>query len=207
MNSSLKNRVPAALTLVLALLLGLTACGTDTSSNVGAAQGAATPTTPPSPTRASGSVGGGAEAVEADPEPEAAPARELKFAAETVDGRRFDGTALAGKDAVFWFWAPWCTECQREAPHVAAAQKEHADVEFVGVAGLGETPAMRSFVDDYKVGAFEHLADLDGTLWQRFGVVQQPAYAFIDAGGSVKVVRGELGPEGLARHIGTLHDS
>lgn len=54
------------------------------------------------------------------------------------------------------------------------------------------------------VGAFEHLADLDGSLWQRFGVVQQPAYAFIDDTGTVEVVRGELGEAGLADNIATL---
>lgn len=131
-------------------------------------------------------------------------AEELKFTAETVDGETFDGTTLAGKDAVLWFWAPWCTECRREAPHFAAAQADNPEVVFVGVAGLGETADMRDFVEDYDVDAFEHLADLDGALWQRFGVVQQPAYAFVDATGTVEVVRGELGEDGLAQHMATL---
>lgn len=131
---------------------------------------------------------------------------QLRFRAETVDGKPFDGTTLAGKDAVLWFWAPWCTECRREAPHVAAAQKANADVTFVGVASLGERRAMADFVRDYKVSAFTHVADLNGSVWQRFGVVQQPAYAFIDDSGSVEVIRGELGPDRLERHLASLSD-
>lgn len=134
----------------------------------------------------------------------AAVSEELRFTSETLDGAAFDGTELAGKDAVFWFWAPWCTECRREAPHVAKAQALNPGVVFVGVAGLGETDDMRDFVDDYDVGGFDHVADLDGSLWQRFGVVQQPAYAFVDDSGTVEVFRGELGEDGLTEGVAAL---
>lgn len=131
--------------------------------------------------------------------------KKLRFTARTVGDEAFDGASLAGQDAVFWFWAPWCTECRREAPHVAAVQAAtQGEVTFVGVAGLGETAAMRAFVSDYKVGAFTHVADLDGELWKRFGVVQQPAYAFVDDSGKVKVLRGELGEERLAAEVSEL---
>ena len=126
---------------------------------------------------------------------------QLRFTAETVDGAPFDGASVAGKDAVLWFWAPWCGDCRREAPHIASAQKANPDVVFVGVAGLGELPAMREFVRDYHVGAFQHLADLDGSLWRRFGVVRQPAHAFIDDSGSIEVVRGVMGAGELRRHL------
>ncbi len=128
----------------------------------------------------------------------------LSFTAETVSGADFDASTLAGKDAVLWFWAPWCTACRREAPYVAQSQADHPEVTFVGVAGLGETDAMREFVDDYAVDGFEHLVDLDGSLWQRFDVVQQPAYAFVDDDGSVEVVRGEIGAEGIADGVSGL---
>ena len=184
--------------IALVLLLSLAACGTDTQSDAdeGAVQGQATeqttdPTTDPNATPSSNGT-------------EPAVASELKFMAETLDGDAFDGTTLAGKDTVLWFWAPWCTECRREAPYVAKTQADNPDVVFVGVAGLGETADMRDFVEDYKVGEFEHLADLGGSLWQRFGVTQQPAYAFIDDTGTVEVVRGELGEDGLAERVATL---
>lgn len=186
-----------SLALGLVLVLGLAACGTGTS-DTGARD---------DPGESAGTAAGAPSSPAATPtEPRAEPpvAEELAFTAETVEGEAFDGATLAGKDAVLWFWAPWCTECRREAPYVAAAQADNSDVTFVGVAGLGETADMRDFVEEYDVDSFAHLADLDGALWQRFGVVQQPAYAFVDATGTVEVVRGELGDEGLAQHLDTL---
>ena len=161
--------------LAVALVLGLAACGPD-PSQTGA------------PDRDASSVASSA----------------LDFSAETVDGASFDASALKGKDAVLWFWAPWCTQCAREAPQVAKAQAANADVEFVGVAGLGQVDAMRAFVDDYDVGAFKHLNDTDGSLWKRFEVARQPAYAFIDDDGTIEVVRGELGADGIATRVAAL---
>jgi len=136
----------------------------------------------------------GAEAVE-----------ELRFTAVTVDDQEFEGASLAGRDAVLWFWAPWCTVCRAEAPHVASvAAAAGNDVTFVGVAGLGEIPAMQDFVADYDVSGFTHLADMDGTIWQRFGVVEQPAYAFVDDSGAVSVLRGALGADRLAAEVALL---
>lgn len=129
----------------------------------------------------------------------------LQFTAQTVDDEPFEGSSLEGKDTVLWFWAHWCTQCRREAPHVAAVSADTADqVTFVGVAGLGEVPAMQAFVADYGVAAFPHLADVDGSIWGRFGIVRQPAYAFIDDSGRVEIVRGELGEEALAAHVADL---
>lgn len=140
-----------------------------------------------------GSTGGG---VSAEP---------LQFTAQTIDSESFEGTSLAGKAAVLWFWAPWCTECRREAPDVAAVQASLGDeVTFIGVAGLGEIPEMQAFVEDYGLSAFAHLADVDGSVWSHFGVTRQPAYAFIDAGGQVEVVRGVLGEQGLADKVTEL---
>jgi thiol-disulfide isomerase/thioredoxin len=106
---------------------------------------------------------------------------------------------------VLWFWAPWCTECRREAPGLAAVQAGAGDeVTFVGVAGLGEIPEMQAFVEDYELAAFPHLADVDGSIWSRFGISRQPAYAFIDDSGEVEVVRGVLGEQGLADRVAEL---
>jgi thiol-disulfide isomerase/thioredoxin len=187
------------LALALAVVLALASCGTDTpSADVGEdptqSQAAGEATDAPAGSTSEPAGKGEAPAV----------AEELRFSAETVEGDAFDGVALAGKDAILWFWAPWCTECRREAPHVAKAQAENPSVVFVGVAGLGETDDMRAFVKDYGVGAFTHLADLDGSIWQRFGVVQQPAYAFVDDTGKVELFRGELGEDGIAEHVATL---
>ncbi|MAS55980.1 MAG: thiol:disulfide interchange protein [Pimelobacter sp.] len=194
-----RRNASRAAALALLLMLGLAACGTDTPATPD--PGARDSTRPASSTPAAPSDNTDSPSKDGS-EPEVAP--ELEFTGQTLDGEAFDGTTLAGKDTVLWFWAPWCTECRREAPYVAAAQADNPNVEFVGIAGLGETDDMRDFVEDYDVAAFEHLADLDGSLWQRFGVVQQPAYAFIDDTGTVEVLRGELGEAGMADNIATL---
>ena len=170
-----------SLALTAVLILSLAACGTDTGAGDEAEAAAAT------------------EAV--------AITDELDFTTRTLDGDELAGTSLEGKDAVLWFWAPWCTQCRREAPYVAASESANADVVFLGVAGLGEIDAMNAFVDDYEVGGFDHVADLDGSLWQRFGVVQQPAYAFIDDTGTVEVIRGEIGEDGIAEGVAALTGS
>jgi thiol-disulfide isomerase/thioredoxin len=106
---------------------------------------------------------------------------------------------------VLWFWAPWCPTCQREAPTVAsAAQANAGKVEFVGVAAQDELAAMQSFVTKYQVGSFQHLADLDASIWRRFDVTYQPAYAFISPDGSVEVVKDQLTEAELADRLRQL---
>ena len=133
---------------------------------------------------------------------------QLRFTATTVDGTSFSGASLAGQRAVLWFWAPWCPNCRAESGQVAAAAAAHqGSVTFVGVAALDELPAMQSFVATYGMGGFTHLADLDGSIWQRFGVTQQPAYAFISADGSVEVVKARVSATELDARLDQLTSS
>jgi thiol-disulfide isomerase/thioredoxin len=135
----------------------------------------------------------------------ATPAAPLRFTARTLDGKDFSGQSLAGTAAVLWFWAPWCPKCQREAPAVArAAQANVGKVKFVGVAAQDHLAAMQGFVTRYHVDSFQHLADLDASIWRRFGVTQQPAYAFISPTGSVDVVKDQLSEAELADHLRRL---
>jgi thiol-disulfide isomerase/thioredoxin len=129
---------------------------------------------------------------------------QLRFTAKTVDGKQFSGASLAGKPVVMWFWAPWCPICQGEAPGVAAAAHANPAVSFVGVAALDQLPAMPQFVSKYDLGFFPNIADVDGAVWQKFGVTAQPAYAFIAPDGSVDTVRGTLSESDLTARIRTL---
>ena len=129
---------------------------------------------------------------------------QLQFTAKTVDGQEFKGESVLGKPAVFWFWAPWCPVCQREAPMVGKIAATHPDVTFVGVAALDQVSAMQEFVNKYPVKGFTHLADTDGAVWAKFGVTQQPAYAFVSADGNIDVVRGSLPEASLTERVTTL---
>lgn len=118
---------------------------------------------------------------------------ELRFSAQTLDGSTFNGTSLAGEPAVLWFWAPWCPNCQREAPTIADAEATHGEqVTFVGVAARDEVSAMKDFATKYGIDGFTNLNDANSAVWARFGVTYQPAFAFIGADGSVDVVKGSL---------------
>lgn len=129
---------------------------------------------------------------------------QLQFTAKTIDSQEFQGTSLLGKPAVLWFWTPWCPTCQSEAAMVAHAAAAHPDVTFVGVAGQDQVAAMREFVDKYSVKGFTHLADTTGSIWMKFGVVEQPAFAFIRPNGSIDVVKSPLSGADLNRRVTAL---
>lgn len=132
---------------------------------------------------------------------------QLQFTATTVDGAEFAGESLLGKPVAFWFWAPWCSTCQREATVVGEAATAHPAVTFIGVASASELPAMREFVEKYPVQSLTNLADTSGTVWAKFGVTTQPAFAFLSSDGHVDVVTGALSKDDLDARLVTLTGS
>ena len=128
------------------------------------------------------------------------------FVAADLSGGQVDSASFAGQPTVLWFWAPWCTICRAEAPGVVDAATQVGDeVTLVGVAGRGEVPAMRDFVDQTGTGAFTHVVDDDGSIWADYGVTAQPAFAFLAADGSVdEVVAGPIEPDRLVERMRAL---
>lgn len=124
---------------------------------------------------------------------------QLQFTTRTVaDGESFDAATLAGQDVILWFWAPWCPTCQAESGDLAAAAAELPEsVTLMGVAGQSELVDMQSFVTDFGVDNFAHMADVDGSIWATFGVSYQPAYALINDDGSISTVVGPMGKDGV----------
>ncbi|MBO4210417.1 redoxin domain-containing protein [Micromonospora echinofusca] len=136
--------------------------------------------------------------------PPAVPAT-LRFTGRTVDGKPFDAATLAGRPAVLWFWAAWCTRCRAAASHVAEVQRANADrVSLVGVSGLNSgDAAMRRFVADNGLGGFPSLADDAGAVWRRFEVTSQEWYVLLDSTGTV-VHSGPLTAAELRRRVAAL---
>lgn len=181
--------VAMAATMTLAGCGGSGPAAEPTSTSASAPAGLS-PAAPSAPARASGS---------------AAVPEKLRFAGSTVDGRAFSGESLAGRPAVLWFWAPWCTVCRGEAPDIEAMQRRFGDrVQFVGVPGLGQVPDMQRFVADTGLGGFPHVVDENGALWERFGVPAQPAFAFVARDGTVEVSIGKLPAEELSARLDRL---
>ncbi|WP_435238793.1 redoxin domain-containing protein [Streptomyces sp. YPW6] len=152
------------------------------------------PPVQPSPSDPSGDTASGQAVPEA-----------LRFTATTVDGKPFDGSTLAGKPTVLWFWAPWCPKCKAQAAETAKVAAETAgEVNVVGVAGLDKNAAMKDFVADTGTSGFPHLSDEKGDIWKRFEVTEQSRYVILDKDGET-VYEGVLpGGEGLADKVSGL---
>ncbi|MGH3979457.1 MAG: TlpA family protein disulfide reductase [Pseudonocardiaceae bacterium] len=88
----------------------------------------------------------------------------------------------------------------------AVAAEYDGQVTFLGVPGRGQVDAMREFVADTRTGGFTHVVDTDGSRWQRFGVVAQPAFAFVDRDGSVRTFGGSLDADALRQATDELLD-
>ncbi|SCF44389.1 TlpA family protein disulfide reductase [Micromonospora mirobrigensis] len=144
------------------------------------------------------------------PAPTAAPAltaaapATLRFTGTTLDGGAFSAAGLAGRPVVLWFWAPWCATCASQAWTVAEIAPKYRDtVPIIGVAGLGERPAMKDFVTEFELAGTTQLDDHAGELWRRFEVVEQSTFVVLDRDGRV-VHRGFLDGEALTRRVAEL---
>ena len=144
----------------------------------------------------------------ADPstqEPTMAPAdvavpAELDFSTTTLAGGQFEGSSLAGQDAILWIWASWCPICQSEAPAVAAASQQLPEgVTLYGLPGNSDLASSQEFVENYGLGDIEHIFSEDGSLWANFGVSYQPALVLIDDDGSIEVLPGATGEAGIVK--------
>lgn len=74
---------------------------------------------------------------------------------------------------------------------------------IVGVAWNGSDSSMQDFEDRHGL-TFPSLRDDDGTLFARFGVPTQPAWAFVRPDGSVEQLIGALDDEMLADFLDRL---
>ncbi|WP_306827000.1 redoxin family protein [Catenuloplanes nepalensis] len=183
-----------------AALLALSACVSPPESWVPAAAPSAAP-----PVSSSAAPPVSSSAASSAPEPTGPVPELLKFTGTTLDGESFDGTSLAHRPAVLWFWAPWCATCAGQGWTVAKQAPRYAGrVPIIGVAGLStDTGAMNKFVADYEVGGVPQINDGAGELWKRFEVTRQSYFVMIDASGEV-VHKGWLDDQDLVTWLDRL---
>ncbi|GAB7037417.1 MULTISPECIES: redoxin family protein [Catenuloplanes] len=185
-----------------AALLALSACVSPPESWVEAAPPAASSGPPAA---SSGAPATASSPPAPRPEPTGPVPELLTFTGTTLDGKTFDGTSLAHRPAVLWFWAPWCATCASQGWTVAKEAPRYADrVPIVGVAGLStDTAAMNKFVADYGIGGVPQINDGAGELWTRFEVTRQSYYVMLDASGTV-VHKGWLDDQDLVAWLDRL---
>ena len=71
----------------------------------------------------------------------------------TLDGKTITTKDLAGKVAIFNFWATWCAPCRAEIPDLVKLQEQYKDqVVIIGVLSEDDPgPHVSRFAADYKI--------------------------------------------------------
>lgn len=66
---------------------------------------------------------------------------------------------------------------------------------------------MSAFIERHGLGTLDHVIDpedADDSIWERFGIVTQPAWIFVNDDGTSKTLIGPLGEDGLQREVDEL---
>jgi thiol-disulfide isomerase/thioredoxin len=111
---------------------------------------------------------------------------------------------------VLWFWAPWCPTCLVEGKdEVAPALAELPDgIQFFGIAGRSDDLAsMEEFLEWTGTGGVTHIVDIDGSIWEGFGVLLQPAFYFVNQDGTATKAGSGLTTADLLAEFETLTSS
>ncbi len=70
---------------------------------------------------------------------------------------------------------------------------------MIGVSsGIDGFEAIAMTAAELRIDGFPHIADMDGSVWARFGVFGQPATAVVTAEGTVLGHMGPLDADGFA---------
>jgi peroxiredoxin len=69
------------------------------------------------------------------------------FVASTLNGKKFDLSALKGKVVVITFWATWCRACHFEMPALEAVWQSHHNEGMEVLAVSADTPDARKHVN------------------------------------------------------------
>ena len=124
----------------------------------------------------------------------------LDFTGTTVTGDDFEGASLQGRPTLLWFWAPWCPTCRGQIPQVQGLADDYeGELNVVGVGSLDSAEAIADFAGD--VPGITHLEDVDGELWQRFGVTEQSSFVLLDEDGAVAFEAGYGGTDDLDARV------
>ena len=75
---------------------------------------------------------------------------------------------------------------------------------IIGIASRDSIEQMEAFVADTGVDTFPHAADIDGDVWEFYGIGSQPAFVFINDDGTFDTRLGSLNEDMLAERVEQL---
>lgn len=106
------------------------------------------------------------------------------FQVTSLDGRKFDLTALRGKVVVLNFWFIGCAPCRVEIPSLNKLVAEFKDKEVVFIGLANDPPdSLRKFL---KTNPFDyHIVANSYSIADRYGVSAYPVHLIIDREGRV----------------------
>lgn len=85
-----------------------------------------------------------------------------------------------GKPVVVNFWASWCPPCRDELPALVELERRHPELVVLGVNEQDQAEAARAF--QRELGwTFPSIADPNGSIARRLGLVGMPTTFFLDA--------------------------
>ena len=76
--------------------------------------------------------------------------------------------------------------------------------QIIGVASRDTIEQIEAFVADTGVDTFPHAADIDGDVWEFYGIGSQPAFVFINDDGTFDTHLGSLDEDGLTERVEQL---
>jgi thiol-disulfide isomerase/thioredoxin len=117
-------------------------------------------------------VGGGEE-------PDAVPALSVT---RLDDRSEYELARLASADGptLLWFWAPWCTVCNGEAPKI---QRLAEALDVVAIGGRDRIDNAPAFVSRHGLTAPTVLFDESMQVWEHYGIPGQPGAILLDRDG------------------------
>jgi thiol-disulfide isomerase/thioredoxin len=97
-------------------------------------------------------------------------------------GEPFALASLAGGDAptLLWFWAPWCSVCNAEAPKIERLARE---LDVVAIGGRDDVANGPAFVERHALRTPTMLFDESMASWQHYAIPGQPGAILLDTDG------------------------
>lgn len=133
------------------------------------------------------------------------------FSSTTPDGTSITLTDLRGKYVLLDFWAPWCSPCRSESPHLVKAYEKYSEKGFtifnISLDSKNAKEAWEKAIKDDRLEKWNHASDLDGfksATAVLYGIQAIPQNFLIDPSGKIvaKNLRGNYLDQELAKIFG-----